>query len=66
MIEQYVLGLRAIDQTQVAVAGGKGARLGELPRIDGVRGPAGFCVTTAAFRRIMAEASAIGSIGCRA
>ena len=52
----YVLGFREIDQTQIAVAGGKGANLGELSRIEGVRVPAGFCVTTDAFRRIMAEA----------
>src|SRR5579859_1414201 len=55
-----VLDLEEIDQTQVAVAGGKGANLGELTRIEGVRVPAGFCVTTGAFRRIMADASSIG------
>jgi rifampicin phosphotransferase len=60
MIERYVLGLGEIDQTQVALAGGKGAHLGELSRIEGVRGPAGFCVTTDAFRRIMADAPSIG------
>ena len=48
-----------IDQTQVAVVGGKGAHLGELSRIEGIRVPAGFCVTTDAFRRIMAEAPSI-------
>jgi pyruvate,water dikinase len=52
-----VLGLDEIDQTQVAVVGGKGAHLGELSRIEGIRVPAGFCVTTDAFQRIMAEAS---------
>src|SRR6202158_2514863 len=55
----YVLGFQEIDQTQVAVVGGKGAHLGELSRIDGIRVPAGFCVTTEAFRRIMAEAPSI-------
>src|SRR3984957_17275434 len=44
---------------QVAVVGGKGAQLGGLSRIDGIRVPAGFCVTTDAFRRIMAEAPSI-------
>jgi len=44
---------------QVAVVGGKGAHLGELSRIEGIRVPAGFCVTTDAFRRIMAEAPSI-------
>ena len=55
----YVLGLQEIDQTQVAVVGGKGAHLGELSLIEDVRVPAGFCVTTDAFRRIVAEAPSI-------
>ena len=36
-MDRYVLGFREIDQTQVAVVGGKGANLGELSRIEGVR-----------------------------
>ena len=60
MSEQYVLGLQEIDVMQVAVVGGKGAHLGALSRIDGIRVPAGFCVTTDAFRRIVAEAPSIG------
>jgi rifampicin phosphotransferase len=55
----YVLGFEEIDQTQVAVVGAKGAHLGELSRIGGLRVPAGFCVTTDAFQRIMAEAPSI-------
>ena len=55
----YVLGFQEIDQTQVAIVGGKGAHLGELSRIEGIRVPAGFCVTTDAFRRIIAEAPSI-------
>ncbi|HZD72846.1 MAG TPA: PEP/pyruvate-binding domain-containing protein, partial [Actinomycetota bacterium] len=56
---RYVLELEEIDQTQVAPVGGKGAHLGELSRIEGVRVPAGFCVTTDAFQRVMAEAPSI-------
>ena len=56
---KYVLDFQEIDQTQVAVVGGKGAHLGELARIAGIRVPAGFCVTTDAFHRIMAEAPSI-------
>ncbi len=59
MTGPYVLDLQDVDEKQVAVVGGKGAHLGELSRIDGVRVPAGFCVTTDAFRRIMAEAPSI-------
>ncbi|MET8044721.1 rifamycin-inactivating phosphotransferase [Micromonospora sp. NPDC005215] len=62
MIEQYVVDLREVDQTQVALVGGKAAHLGGLSRIDGIRVPAGFCVTTAAFRRIVAEGPAIGDL----
>ncbi|XVV00563.1 PEP/pyruvate-binding domain-containing protein [Actinosynnema sp. CA-248983] len=47
-----VLGFAEIDQGQVGVVGGKGAHLAELSRIDGVRVPAGFCVTTDAFHRV--------------
>ncbi|ATY15609.1 phosphoenolpyruvate synthase [Amycolatopsis sp. AA4] len=52
----YVLGLQEIDRGQVAIVGGKGAHLGELARIDGVRVPPGFCVTTEAFERIVGNA----------
>ncbi|HWF52717.1 MAG TPA: rifamycin-inactivating phosphotransferase [Solirubrobacteraceae bacterium] len=55
----YVLDFEEIDQTQVAVVGGKGALLGELSRIEGIHVPGGFCVTTEAFQRILAEAPSI-------
>jgi len=58
----HVLDLREVDRGQVAVVGGKGAHLGELARIDGVRVPAGFCVTTDAFRRVVADAPAVGGL----
>jgi phosphoenolpyruvate synthase/pyruvate phosphate dikinase len=58
-VGRYVLGFEEVDQTQVAVVGGKAAQLAELSRIEGVRVPAGFCVTTAAFERIMAAAPSI-------
>jgi pyruvate,water dikinase len=53
---RYVLGLEELDKSQVALAGGKGANLGELWRIEDIRVPAGFCVTTEAFQRIMTTA----------
>jgi phosphoenolpyruvate synthase/pyruvate phosphate dikinase len=54
-----VLDIQKIDGTQVALAGGKAALLGELMRIEGVRVPSGFCITTEAFRRTVAQAPAI-------
>lgn len=59
MSERYVWDLQEVDETRIAVVGGKGAQLGGLARIDGVLVPDGFCVTTAAFRRAMAEAPSI-------
>src|ERR1700733_15404647 len=56
MTERYVLGLEEIDRTQVALVGGKGANLGELSRIEGIRVPAGWCVTTDAYRRTLSAA----------
>src|SRR6185369_10021579 len=61
----YVLDFQEIDQTQVAVVGGKGAHLGELSRIEGIRVPPGFVVTTDAFQRILAETPSIPSLDNR-
>src|SRR5579859_5789211 len=58
-MSHYVLGFQEINQAQIATVGGKGAHLGELSRIEGIRVPAGFCVTTDAFQRIMMEAPSI-------
>ncbi|MFJ4277500.1 rifamycin-inactivating phosphotransferase [Streptomyces massasporeus] len=62
MIESYVLDLQEVDETQLALVGGKGAHLGALSRIDGIRVPGGFCVTTHAFRKIMAQAPSVGEL----
>ena len=58
-MSRYVLPFHEIDQTQVAIAGGKGAHLSELTRIEGVSVPPGLCITADAFRRIMTEAPTI-------
>lgn len=47
-----VLPFQKIDGTMTAKAGGKGAGLGELAGIDGIRVPDGFCITTEAYGRI--------------
>lgn len=56
---RYVLDLQEVDGTRLAAVGGKGAHLGGMARIEGVRVPDGFCVTTDAFRRVVAEAPAV-------
>ena len=53
------MSFEQIDRTHVADVGGKGAHLGELSRIDGIRVPNGFCVTTHAYRQIIAAAPSI-------
>ena len=61
-MDRYVLNFDEIDQTQIAAVGGKGANLGELSRIDGVHVPAGFCVTTDAYRRFIAESNVLDEL----
>jgi rifampicin phosphotransferase len=56
MVDNDVMDLHEIDRTQVALVGGKGAQLGELAHMEGIPVPAGFCVTTDAFRRVLAAA----------
>ncbi|MEU1320555.1 rifamycin-inactivating phosphotransferase [Streptomyces tibetensis] len=62
MTERYVLDLRDVDETHLAIVGGKGAHLGTLARIEGITVPGGFCVTTDAFRRIVAQSPSIESL----
>jgi pyruvate,water dikinase len=44
------------------VVGGKGANLGEISKIEGIRVPDGFCISTEAFKRIMGETSSINEL----
>lgn len=54
-MKPYVLEFREIDKTKQMVVGGKGMNLGECSKIDGIRVPEGFCVTTEAFKRVIGE-----------
>ena len=54
-MSSYVLDFQDVDKTKITVVGGKGANLGELSRIEGIRVPDGFCITTEAFKRIIGE-----------
>jgi pyruvate,water dikinase len=51
----YTLNFEVVDRTMTAVVGGKGANLGELSRSGDIRVPDGFCVTTDAFRLMLAR-----------
>jgi rifampicin phosphotransferase len=59
---EIVLGFHEVGRTDAGVVGGKGASLGELSRLAGVRVPDGFCVSTAAFQRVLGAASALGGL----
>lgn len=58
----FVLGFQDIDKTKLTVVGGKGANLGELSKIEGIRVPDGFCISTEAFQRIIGETSSINKL----
>ena len=61
-MSRYVLGFQDIDKTKLMVVGGKGANLGELCRIEGIRVPDGFCISTEAFKRIIGETPAVNEL----
>ncbi|MGI5859963.1 MAG: phosphoenolpyruvate synthase [Tepidanaerobacteraceae bacterium] len=46
----YVLSFKEIDKTRLMVVGGKGLNLGELSKIEEIKVPEGFCVTTKAYK----------------
>jgi phosphoenolpyruvate synthase/pyruvate phosphate dikinase len=58
----YALGFQEINKTSLSLVGGKGANLGELSRIGGIRVPDGFCVTTEAYKKILEQASGLNQL----
>ncbi|MHB9146142.1 MAG: phosphoenolpyruvate synthase [Symbiobacteriia bacterium] len=54
-MNSYVLGFQEIDKPKLMVVGGKGSNLAELSRIEGIRVPAGFCVTTEAYKKALGQ-----------
>ena len=61
-MSSYVLDFQDIDKTKRMLVGGKGANLRELSRVEGIRVPDGFCVSTEAFQRIVGEASSMNEL----
>ncbi|MCB9139978.1 MAG: phosphoenolpyruvate synthase [Caldilineaceae bacterium] len=57
-----VLAFQAIDNTKRDLVGGKGANLGELSRIEGIRVPDGFCVSTDAFKAVVAATPSLSEL----
>src|SRR4026207_1131170 len=54
-MRSFVFVFKNIDKTKGKLVGGKGANLGELSRIEGIRVPEGFCVTTEAYKSIIEQ-----------
>jgi phosphoenolpyruvate synthase/pyruvate phosphate dikinase len=61
-MSSYVLGFEEIDKTKIMVVGGKGANLGEISKVEGIRVPHGFCISTEAFKRIIGETPSINKL----
>jgi phosphoenolpyruvate synthase/pyruvate phosphate dikinase len=61
-MSSFVLCFQDIDKTKLTVVGGKGANLGELSSLEGIRVPDGFCISTEAFKRIIGETSSINEL----
>ncbi|HEY8968687.1 MAG TPA: phosphoenolpyruvate synthase, partial [Puia sp.] len=61
-MNRYVLGFQDIDRRKFTVAGGKGANLGELYKVKGVKVPEGFCVTTRAYKKITGNNQELSSL----
>ncbi|HMI62740.1 MAG TPA: PEP/pyruvate-binding domain-containing protein, partial [Puia sp.] len=58
----YVLCFQEIDRTKLMAVGGKGANLGELSGVKGIRVPEGFCVTTEAYKKITENNQELNSL----
>ncbi|MFF2175494.1 phosphoenolpyruvate synthase [Lysinibacillus sp. NPDC058147] len=54
-MSSLVLDFQEMDKTQLLLVGGKGSNLGELSKIEGIKVPEGFCVTTAGYQKAIEE-----------
>lgn len=61
-MRNYIADFLNLDKTALATAGGKGANLGELARINGIHVPDGFCITTEAFKHIVAGSAGVAAL----
>ena len=61
-MNSYVLGFQDIDKTKISAVGGKGANLGELSKVEGIRVPDGFCISTEAFKSMIRETPSLGGL----
>jgi pyruvate,water dikinase len=58
----HILDFQEIDKTKLAIAGGKGANLGELSRIAGIQVPEGFCITTEVYKETTGNSKELNAL----
>lgn len=58
-MSSFVLSFQDIDKTHLMLVGSKGAKLGELSKLEGIHVPDGFCVSTQAFQSIIGPTASI-------
>jgi pyruvate,water dikinase len=61
-MSSYVLDFQDVDKAITNAVGGKGANLGEISKVEGIRVPDGFCISTDAFRRIIGAGPSISAL----
>ncbi|MDQ0427205.1 pyruvate,water dikinase [Planomicrobium stackebrandtii] len=54
-MQKYVLDFQEVKKNDLLQVGGKGLNLAELARVPGIQVPAGFCITTNVFKRIVED-----------
>ncbi|MGG0177736.1 phosphoenolpyruvate synthase [Gottfriedia acidiceleris] len=54
-MNSLVLDFQEIDKNQLLLVGGKGGNLGELSKIQDIKVPEGFCITTEAFQNAIEQ-----------
>ncbi|WLD92866.1 phosphoenolpyruvate synthase [Alkalihalobacillus sp. AL-G] len=54
-MSSLVLGFQEMAKTQLLLVGGKGLKLGELSKIQGIQVPEGFCVTTVGYQKAIEQ-----------
>ena len=58
----YTLNFQQINKTKTSLVGGKGANLGELSKIENLKVPAGFCISTEAYKEIVRQNEALNPL----
>ncbi|MFF2876185.1 phosphoenolpyruvate synthase [Gottfriedia sp. NPDC057991] len=54
-MNSLVLDFQEIDKNQLLLVGGKGLNLGELSKIQDIKVPEGFCITTVGFQKAIKQ-----------